>query len=467
MLVIVQFPIADLRPFLDREYRLARPAWPRPETRHNVDFVRFFGRAYDRPLRSGDPAWPEEHAYCSAARAVRFVPLSGRSQIEAGPRYWRTVQAFRRLFSDGRAVVRLEVGFRVSAFPERSKGKLRDSDYFLYSVLHDFLKSGVCVPDGQSRLGRPIPLISAGRELARLFRVASEPSHNEASPSWTVQAGCPLIVVVSKINVPTPAATRVPPEAVAQASLAYAWMTFGQDHIPAWLMSTGAADPTSIRRLRSSLLRLHAENEVLDRVLGAGERGLLDSTPGTRPDSVLQQYCRDTMHLLQRQRWSGVDQSAIKAAYRAADWVAPGDEKQARLNALGHFRPQVLRPVAEWYMDRKAERVISVGNIQNGVVVVNTGVVLGGLEASQGRTENLELALDQLRDVVDATGLGKTYAEDAAAFAFAARTPGSPRAQLLSLGKRLIELGGLYEGASAIKAAVNAVLAALGQAQLP
>lgn len=172
LLVTIQFPIADARPFgVLPDLRLALPDWPEPETSINPQFVHYFGKATER-IREPDEAWPDEIKFIRAKRGLRFDRLETRHAGYIGRRFQPNC-AFRRLFCDGRAVVRAEIGIthKQSAYP---LGNLA-------------LKEVLCIARGISEIptlvpnvaGQPKlkPLLAQGKHLARLYAHASMNHH--------------------------------------------------------------------------------------------------------------------------------------------------------------------------------------------------------------------------------------------------------------------------------------------------
>ena len=119
MLISIQYPIADLRPFVESEGgRLTRPGWP--WVTPGEDFVRAFGGVQKR-YRGGLPGWVGEGVHCIAAKSIRFQPgephFFNLQDTELGLDAKVPVRvAFRRLYADGLAVVKVELGF---SLPER------------------------------------------------------------------------------------------------------------------------------------------------------------------------------------------------------------------------------------------------------------------------------------------------------------------------------------------------------------
>ena len=108
MLITCQFPFADARPFLNEEtHRLAAPDWPDAEA--GREFMRSIGGVRPR-LSGGEQFWTGEGVYCDAARLLRFPPRLSSRKLAPSAGGSALACQFRRLFSDGGAVVRVELG---------------------------------------------------------------------------------------------------------------------------------------------------------------------------------------------------------------------------------------------------------------------------------------------------------------------------------------------------------------------
>src|SRR5215469_2630372 len=110
MLLSIQFPLADVRRFLQTTTgRIERPEWPspliRPEFPENAPFVRGFGEIQQRVL-GGLTFWGED-LICNAANVIKWLkpnsyPLSSNGFVLP------LEIAFRRFFFDGTAVGKYE-----------------------------------------------------------------------------------------------------------------------------------------------------------------------------------------------------------------------------------------------------------------------------------------------------------------------------------------------------------------------
>ena len=118
MLVTVQFPIADMRSFAPGpQRRLSKPAWP--DAHPGGEFVRGIGGVDVRRL-GGLNGWIGEGTHCRASRLITLDKLPALTLMNAADYpFGHAIQTrlkFRRLYVDGKALAKCEVGFAGGAF---------------------------------------------------------------------------------------------------------------------------------------------------------------------------------------------------------------------------------------------------------------------------------------------------------------------------------------------------------------
>ena len=106
MLLTIQFPFVDLRGFLEETGRLTKPGWPIPTP--DIEFVRFSGAVRVRK-RGGLCGWLCENEICEANRLIRLSCCPEIKDSHSGKQFTTRV-AFRRLYFDGFAVGKFEIG---------------------------------------------------------------------------------------------------------------------------------------------------------------------------------------------------------------------------------------------------------------------------------------------------------------------------------------------------------------------
>lgn len=396
MLVTVQFPLADLRPFVPGPtHRLLTPAWPTP--RADIDFVRMLGTVRDR--RSGGlTEWAGEHIFCDASRAIRFeaaFSVAGMLGVS------RRRCAFRRFFSDGEGVSRVEVGIAyrdtLSTWKE------------LLSVLHQTLALRTTIGRGSN--AEKTELFKTDRALARLILRASTSATSapDFTPaSWWVTPCKPTLLVeydAKRSAFQPPAAFRtISAEATRGIDLAYGRMNFFNRTVGVWLLGRKSSEDRDYeRRFRIHILRLHAQREVVTEVLRAVETKRLDvqrtspSDAHDHPSNRLQKFLRDTIERLERKQYGGVQQSELlQAAEEIQDSVTEG-ERTAILQRIQPLRRVVLSAV-ERFTEQKTPiahtiNVYEAGSYQtvkNEQHVTVSGEVGGDLKVDQTIAEKID-----------------------------------------------------------------------------
>lgn len=399
MLLVVQFPIADSRPFVPGfTARLDLPDWPTPTADFNPQFVRYFGPACRR-RRGPDAAWIDERVFCRANRALKFPALTGarlgggaaqprlrlRRPGRSDPVVW-PVCAFRRLLCDGAAVVRVEVGLAHSAAAKPVRG-LAPAE--LFSVIHDFLALPTIVL-AQSGEAGPAPLVEQGPQLGRLYERASTKANGTvttahaavtSAQSGLVASATPVAVIECESDevAKLPAAVRVvDPSDVHGAMLAFTWTKTPRGPVPTWLLGAGEAAPNQLRSLRLCLLRLHAEREVLDVTLRQIRRGRLHFEAQSVEGDRLEQYLNRATNIVQRRQFSGVSQSAILAAADAAEDVLRAEDRDDLSDQLTNARAQIVRKLKVYEQTRTYVRNVETLNIVGGDLVEHNEIVITG-----------------------------------------------------------------------------------------
>jgi hypothetical protein len=354
MLIAFQFPFADARPFLNEEtHRLAAPDWPDAEA--GQEFVRSIGSVRPR-LRGGERIWAGEGVYCDAARLLRFPPRLSSRQL--APSTGGSVLAcqFRRLFSDGAAVVRVELGLTRRAHPATTQGTRLpplDSDGCLQFLL-GCAATPVIVPSG-NHAPASLPLLQADQGLRRQLLRSSTAREKEKPPFqppvWWLTPGRPLILVQywPREVVSLPSLTRrVETDNVAPLDLSHMGLLSQNRLVTVWFLGLRPdADRDVLRRLRIHLFRLHAERECLRHVLKHIKADRITVERGSEASERLQHYLDRTFNLFFSQTRYGINQSKIlEAAYRYDDLVSEADQATL-LQRLTEIRGTISRKVAK------------------------------------------------------------------------------------------------------------------------
>jgi hypothetical protein len=316
MFVSVQFPLADLRPFLEQTGRLDSPPWPLAEpARH---FVRSLGGVRSR-RRGGVSEWVGEDVYCNVRKGVQLAVRPAYLKQHGLRLLWRRMYATGGLRWSG-VVARFDIGFGCRLPASMSEQSLAIAARNLAEqCLH--LPASVLS-------AKPAALGLCGPRIARHL-LASTTAHDRvaAPPSWWLQAGRPLVLVE------TPSMELRDPNVIAVQHLET--VRLNDSRLPLWILQyqPGVSFGT-LRKLRIHLWRIHQEREVLGRVLAACIQGRIDPLESR----ALRDYLAEQSRWLGKQKTEGFPQrDLLDYAYQLDSLVHRDDVHKLKsiMNDLG------------------------------------------------------------------------------------------------------------------------------------
>lgn len=259
MLFVLEFPIVDLRPFLNVETGfLRRPFWPVPT--ENKDFIRSFG-GIKRRSRGGLTGWVGESLICDVKNAIKF-PANFPFEI-----------VFRHFYFDGHAVGKFEIGVSI---------KLKANDLsIIEESIETLLNTTVAIKDYKKNNFSNRKLIESGDLLANLYLYSSSKESviraDAVQKKW-VQACSPLGVCEQRYseNVSLPLFHKKRIISNMLVDLSYNHLKTSKFTLRLWNIKInpwGNEQKNKFdyekfaRETRIYLLRLHAEQECLKRIL--------------------------------------------------------------------------------------------------------------------------------------------------------------------------------------------------------
>lgn len=382
LLVTFQFPIADARPFLPSlDLRLPVPDWPEPETDIDPQFLHYFGQACER-RRDPDEAWPDEIKYCLAKRGLRFDRLETR---HAGlpQRRFRPRCAYRRFFSDGEAVIRVEIGIA-----NNNRFPLQDLEIEeILTIARGVSDIPTLVPD-LAGAAQPRPILAQGKHLARLYENASmnRTAAGQSPPGRLVIAADPLMLIElepyeANLIIQAPLADSLiamDKDCVNGANALFCRLKTGSGIVSTWILQKGNASHGQLRSLRICLTRLHAEREVLDLTLKQIKRKRLLRPPSEEAVNLLDNYFNERLKIVNRENWGGMKQSAIVAAFEATNAVVRPATQAQLISRYEGSRRQVWEKIQNYEKERRATRHVHVLNVEGGAIMIDKQVNVGG-----------------------------------------------------------------------------------------
>lgn len=278
MLLTIQFPIADARPFLKNGgSRLPAVDFSVPHAKNPKNsFVRYFGKIKQRTTFSAPLNWASDVRYASAKAALTMPDLGQyyqwhqKNKPDDPPIFLlKPSSVSRRLFFDSQCLGRVEVQLRAESLIDLD-GKQ------CLSVIKDYLTLPTKVPSLTQRDSYVnASLMCQGSKLAELFLHATSPT-NCFYDKHTVMGCNPVLFfeyhenaksafgkTLNKSILPEKA-LKLDTKVTNGVSLAY----FVFDTVPVWFIGCNADNMTQVKSLKHCLLRLHAEQETLNRILG-------------------------------------------------------------------------------------------------------------------------------------------------------------------------------------------------------
>jgi hypothetical protein len=383
MLVTFQFPIADARPFSSQpDLRLPLPDWPEPVTAIDPQFVHHFGKACER-RKDPDEAWPDEMSYVLARRGLRFDRLETRHAGLPNRRF-RPRCVFRRLMSDGQAVVRVEIGLahNYSIHPLRN---LPIEE--VLTIVRELAEIPTLVPkmNGEASVR---PILAQGKHLGRLY---AQSSINRAVAEQSgglrlVESADPLIQVElrpDEANLDVGAMAEgglieMDQSCVNGAKALFCRMNTKAGIVSTWILQKGTASVGQLRSLRLCLTRLHAEREVLDLILKQIHRRRLLNPSTEEAANRLDLYFNERIKIVSRDTWGGMKQSEIVTAFDATQAVVRPASQAQLISRYEGCRRQVWQKIATYQEQRRATRLVKVIRVEKGGMMVEKQVTVSG-----------------------------------------------------------------------------------------
>ncbi|WP_041468265.1 hypothetical protein [Chloroherpeton thalassium] len=367
MLLTIQFPFVDLRGFSEATGRLAKPGWPIPTP--DDEFVRFSGAVRVRK-RGGICGWLGENEVCEANRLIRLSYCPKIKDDHSG-RQFTTRIAFRRLYFDGLAVGKFELGIAT-----KTRRKVVLTKQTVKEIVDNFLNLPTRVRESGGNY-REVLLGHSAQSVASLYYHATTKHTDKQiiTPSdLAVRPGRPLLFLDCQSNedVPVPYWSRNVKISDRDFDLYNCVVPFHGKNIQLWLLdnySYDYSDTDAARRLRIYLLRLHAEHESLRLVLRGIMSKAIDVQPRSPMSDNLQYYINEATRrigILDSQSSKQFEDEICKIARESMNIISPG-KKDALVNVLKSidFRPNILRKVED-YINKWGDLTINIEEVTMG-----------------------------------------------------------------------------------------------------
>ena len=489
MLVLVQFPFADLRYFVERPPKILGADWTLAPDPGNPDFVRGFGPLRKRPKSDSTAiaAWQGEAWFARAAGAIRFPQITHRDFPRAGiplvPQH-----ALRRIFCNGKALWRVELGF---AFDTRTQPSFTQ----ILAAIGDVLELPVRVRT-RGQWGQPAALSQQGEALGNaLIGSTTFKDTTEARREMKLRSGRPMVLVETRATddssmwkdptdkaVDTHHVTLEGGSPASRTEVDFGTLAVDRVEWPLVLLRSNRDDGgQATRDVRTHLCRLHAEREVLTQVLRAANKGKVTEASGN-----LERYLSQAQAELFASERFGVEQNQLRQVFDVYDRIAPsetraligvlGDRPQSivRVESLtGSYREADGRPVIHVFSGGSIvvnDNRVNVGGDNTGIInvagtFVNTGNIISKSDNNELKTAlgSLKTLTEQLTSKLPEPAKQQGVANKLEALTKEATSPEPDHSMLKVTGQGLIDAAKtVAEMAAPIAKAVGAVLGILG-----
>ena len=492
MMLVLQVPIADLRPFQTSSTVVVGPGWQFPPDSQRRGFLRGIGGVRWRRSEAAGRVdqWATAAWFVEARSAFKATFATG----ELATHFPRTTAAsgkafgiervFRRIYSDGGALWHVQLGVELSlAFPQ--------TQAVFRALVEDVLDLPIQLPalSTDAPAPSPAPLLNQRKAIVqRIADATTSRSQPPASPGLML-SGRPLLYLETGtrykfsdtdpseyLNITQPlGGTGTRKGAPLQLHVDLMRRYKPDECLFLWLESGGASGRGKRNHLRTNLLCLHAELEVLKLVLRKA-----DSLEGA--NAPFERYLVHAHRVMNRDQWLGNDQQVLRDALIAYDALT-GEETVAVRQLLDNRRQSlarvedIMRSIgrsnATVYLNVEKVGVMnSELNIGGNVIGnVNYNATINGAQSvvNNVTSPDLKAALEQLLDVSGKLADALPEAERGKVAALTkkvvdeATAPAPDKAELQLSKDGLIEAAKAVAGmAPSIATAVGAVLAILG-----
>lgn len=375
MFIVIQFPIADIRNFLECDtYKLNSPCLPFVNPYRN-EFIRCFGPLRNR-FNQEDVRY-DETVYGRANRALR-IPNLGSYRLGRKYNGFIPTCVFRRFFANNETC-KVEIGFKNIENFRFLLSSLNDDEFL--NLLMELLDISALIPPvgDNARLHK---LKDTGEKLSSLYLHATTkyplPAGKQPEKFW-VQAGNPMILVeYNKYEIKKLPGTVRKVTTLGQASVSlHHTMIYSKNNnskIRVWLIGKGGGNSRGlVRKLRLNLLRLNAEQECLKQVLRSIEQGKIVADHSGEASDRLQDYINSAIRNISQQERYGLPHNEIVEVANSYENIINQNEREFLLSRLEKIRKNIYKKVENYTLPKQlsaqqiiiADRVTTLNGTKN------------------------------------------------------------------------------------------------------
>ena len=351
MLIIIQFPIFDLRRFFDSDF-LPLVSWLSIiDNDINKKFIRSVGPLKRRRL--GANSCGDEAIFAKSKNAIRFKTLPSITYKKKSQYVSKFVKPkFRRFYSDGDICSKYEVGFSID---------IDDADSIEHNNFIKFLDElancKVVVPIPFIKTNE-IPLISAGKSLSKQYLFASTSRKTIASKKISgVYFGSPCIYIDKKENESLSLNLFKKDIQLKKyfTSLSLCRLTISKIETKLWISES--QNNIFSREVRIAILKQNVFREALQVVLKEIEQNKLLPVERSTESDELQEFLRKCFSNYFKEFSSKIDESEIydlviqiEDEFGIVNRKKLEENLKSKINIRGNYFNSILK-----YLDKMEE----------------------------------------------------------------------------------------------------------------
>ncbi|MCP1375145.1 hypothetical protein [Dyella lutea] len=404
MMLVLQLPIADLRLFQTGTTGIVGPGWQFPPDPQRRGFLRGIGGVRRRRSEGAGRVdqWANAAWFVEARSAFKATFAMGEPALHfartkaVSEKSFGIERIFRRIYSNGGALWHVQLGVQLGLVFPQTQAVFRALVDDILDLQVQLLPSSGDVP-----VSSPAPFLKQRNAVVQRIAEATTSRQLPTSPGILL-SGKPLLYMETGgrykfadadpseyLDITRPlGGTETSKGAPLQLHVDLLRRHKSDECLLLWLESGAARGQGKRNHLRTNLLCLHAELEVLKLVLRKA-----DSLGA--PNAAFERYLAHAHKVMNRAQWLGNDQQALRDALVAYDALT-GSEAAAVRELLEDRRQSLVR--AEEIMRSIGEGKATVHLTVEKANVVNTQLNIGG---NVGGNVNYNATINGSQNVVN------------------------------------------------------------------
>ena len=407
MHIVFQFPIVDFRPLLPGDQaRLVQPAWPSPDMQRKP-FIRHFGRVKQR-MGGGSEDWSAEEFYCNSHLAIKYDNLHEQGYAIGERKKTIVSKCYRRLYSDGRFMNKIELGF-VDNLETLLYDRRKQDPISLVPIIKHYADLPVKVRDQSVKLFKAGPLLAANFcDSSTIRGMVSDELH-----PYVVNGEICILAILSPNE-----SIELPREAVKiddytpnkyQSVQVYGYKLHHEGYLfKVWFLKLSRFESilkeknglaVILRKIRINLARIHAEKETVRLLLNGIKAEKVTFPPDGEKARLVDSYLKKTAEKLFKKTRANLDvQQVLDFALQSEDVAQPGSFSSLE-ESVYYFSDQYTRNNIDQLLEKmiveRKKTILFITSSPNGKNPFNFGQELKKIkDALQASTDRANYRIE-------------------------------------------------------------------------